>query len=558
QRWFRRSKTGRAPTRTASAESLRQHSALFTREVIEVVPGVHVAVGFGLANAILIEGEDGVIIVDTMESEAAAQEVKAAFCAITSKPVRAIIYTHNHTDHIFGGHVMAGDDDPEVISHATTPEKIRTIVGIMRPTIVRRSLRQFGTLLDPADRPNCGIGPELRFDPNEAPRLLWPTVTFEDRLERTIAGVRLELIHAPGETPDQIAIWLPDHRALLPADNIYQTFPNLYAIRGTAYRDVMAWVRTLDILRAFQAEHLIPCHTRPLSGADRIETTLRNYRDAIQFVHDQTIRRINQGMPLDAIVQAIQLPPHLAADPWLQEHYGRVDWSVRAIYHGYLGWFEEDAAFLSPLPAAERATRMERLVGGRDLLLKAAREAIRGGDLRWGLELLSHLLTLEPTHDEGRQLRAQALRGLAAEETSANGRNYYLTQALEATGDLTIPKLDPSISARRLLDDIPVDLLMRSMPPSLDADACLDDTIALGLYFTDTDQAYSLTIRRGVAELAPRHSDTVDARLTTTTRIWKELLTGMRNPGLTLAGPQVTLEGSRTALVRALLWFKPA
>ncbi len=543
----------------ASPQSLRDHQALFEREVIEAAPGVHVAVGFGLANAILLEGDDGVVIIDSMESEPAAKEVKTAFNAITSKPVKALIYTHNHADHIFGGHVMAGDDNPEVYSHATTPELIRRIMSVIRPTISRRSMRQFGVMLSPQDRIGCGIGPELRYDPQASPSILWPTKTFEERLELTVAGLDLVLLHTPGETPDQIAIWKPQDKVLMPADNIYQSFPNLYAIRGTAYRDVMAWVRTLDTLRSLGAEHLVPSHTRPLHGKARIAAALQNYRDAIQFVHDQTIQGINKGMSVDELVQHVQLPAHLAEDPWLHEHYGRVDWSVRAIYQGYLGWFEEDAAFLSPMSALERAHKTAKLAGGVQNLHQQARKAANDGDWRWTLELTSHLLAINPDDEAAKTLRAQGLQGMASAETSANGRNYLLTQALETQGELTIPEPDPAVAARNIIGDMPAAMVMKAMPVQLRAQKCLDMTQSMTLHLSDTQEDFTLHVRRGVAQLEMADHPSADIRVSTTSIIWKEMLIGTRNPAVTLAGSGVSItKGNVASLARFLLLFKKA
>ena len=189
---------------------LAAHSAEFRQEVIEVTDGVYVAIGFGLANCILLEGDDGVVIVDAMESEEAAVPVKEAFSKITAKPVKAIIFTHYHSDHTNGATVMAGDDNPDIYSHASTSYYMDRIATITRETTYRRAMRQFGTLLPEGGVINAGIGQALEFDESKTLGMLTPGKTFsKDRFDLEIAGLKLNLFYAPGETPDQIFIWMP-------------------------------------------------------------------------------------------------------------------------------------------------------------------------------------------------------------------------------------------------------------------------------------------------------------------------------------------------------------
>ena len=181
-----------------SHPDLQEHSKEFRQEIIRVTDGVYVAIGYGLANSILLEGEDGVVIVDTMESEEAARTVKAAFTAITAKPLKAIIYTHYHPDHVFGTTVMAGKDNPQIISHALTLNHLDRIVSVTRDTTYTRATRQFGTMLPEGGVINCGIGPHLDFRQDNTIGLIRPTRTFRDEeLKLTVAGIRMELYHAP-------------------------------------------------------------------------------------------------------------------------------------------------------------------------------------------------------------------------------------------------------------------------------------------------------------------------------------------------------------------------
>lgn len=541
-----------------SHAELAAHSAEFRREVIRVTDGVHVAVGFGLANSILLEGDDGVVIIDTMESMEAAAAVKAEFDRITAKPLRAIIYTHNHADHVFGARTFTQDRPVPVYAHDLTNRALDRVLTVVRPAIYTRSMRMFGNYLEPSEVINAGIGPFLATGHGQGTLgPVRPTDTFADRVSLTIAGIELTLVHAPGETDDQLFVWLPRRKVLLPGDNIYKAFPNLYTIRGTPYRDVTEWVRSLDMMRALRPEHLVPSHTRPLSGAEAIGATLTAYRDAIQFVHDQTVRAMNQGLTPDAIVQRVQLPPHLANHPYLREYYGTVEWSVRSIFDGYLGWFGGDAAYLSPLGPVERAARLAALAEGQTSLLDAARAAAKQGDHRWAAELADHVLRLHPDLEEARQLKAQALRTLGAAHPSANGRHYYLTQALELEGAVAITEPDPSALPIEFVRDLPIASVMNAIAVNLDPERSADSNQVLGFRFPDLDAGYTIHVRHGVAEVQPVFPDQPDITVTVDSLVWKDILMRRRNALAAFATGEVQVTGGTLALVNFLRLFQP-
>ncbi len=533
---------------------LATHSAEFEKKVIEVTDGVYVAIGYGLANSIMIEGDDGVVIVDTMESVEAAEEAKAEFDKITTKPVKGIIYTHNHVDHIFGSKVFAGDDNPDVYSHESTIYYIDRILNVIRPIIYKRSVGQFGTFLPPGGVINAGIGPRLLVGDDYTASLIRPTKTFAgDRMDVEIAGIKLELYHAPGETPDQIFVYLPDRGILLPGDNFYKSFPNLYAIRGTAYRDVTLWVKSLDKMRAKRPKFLVPSHTKPIIGADEIFETLTNYRDAIQFVHDQTVKGMNERLTPDELVERVKLPPHLANQPYLFEYYGTVEWSVRSIYDGYLGWFNGNATNLFPLPNEERAKRISDLCGGVDVLIENAKEALEVGDNQWVLELTDIILNLDSNNKEVLDIRADALTALGEAQITATARNYYLTQALETTGKIEIN--DRKVKEKDILYGIPLTAIFNSMAVTLNAEKSADTNTVVGFRFPDVGEAFTLHVRRSICEVQPVFPKSPDVTVTVDSTIWKEIVAGLRSPAVALAKGNVKVEGGTLNLVKFLGQF---
>lgn len=534
-------------------KELAGHTKEFRQDIIKVTDGVYTAIGYGLANSILIEGKDGIIVVDVMESVEAAMPVKKAFDKITSKPLKALIYTHYHADHVFGASVFTGNKKVDVYSHEKTLEELDRVTTVTQEVTYKRAMRMFGTFLKEGELENCGIGPFLKFNDRTTMSYIRPDRTFSgDILKVSIAGINLELIHAPGETDDQIVIWIPDKKVLIAADNFYKSFPNLYTIRGTRYRDVLAWVRSLDKMRSLNAEYLVPCHSRPVSGAGKIYEILTNYRDAIQFVHDQTIRGINRGLTPDELVETVKLPQHLADKPYLREYYGTVAWSVRNIHNGYLGWFGGNSTDLNPLPLKERAERFAELAGGKKALLEHAGKAGAEGDHQWVLELTDMLLVLEPDMREAIDLKASSLRRLGLLQGNANARNYYLSQANEAEGNLklTKAKIDKDLAHR-----IPLAAIFNGMSVKLNPEKSADIDKAACFYFPDTKEAYTVHVRRGVAVIEPIFRQKADITITVDSNTWKEIAAKLSNPAVALAKGDVKIEGGIINAVNFLGMF---
>ena len=410
----------------------------FRKDVITVTDGVYVAVGYSMANAILIVGNGGTIVVDTTTKVDDAQAVRAEFAKISRAPVRAIIYTHSHPDHTGGASVFAGADRPEIYSHQRFVDRVADLGRAGRD-----GGDQFGSTLPDALYINGGTGTEFGRPSGPAAMktgFLPPTRTFsDDRLALTIAGVRMELLHTPGETNDGVSVWLPEKRVLLTGDLFLKAFPNLYAIRGAAPRPVEQWVASLTKLIALHAEHVVPGHTRPVIGEANARVALTAYRDGIKSIFDQTVEGMKRGERPDELVAHVKLPPQLAESPYLQEYYGTVEWSVRAIYSDRLGWFDGNPTRLFPLPEKDRAQRIVALAGGVPQALARTREALDKQDFRWAAELADCVLALDATNADAKRLKARSLTELGERQTSANARNYYLSVAQYLVRDLPPP-----------------------------------------------------------------------------------------------------------------------
>ena len=541
---------------TSEVEKLIQHSKEFDRQVLSYdTPGgaIHFAIGFGIANSIMVEGKEGNIIIDASDSVFEAEKIYSLFSKKNSNPIKAIIYTHNHGDHTFGTafYVNNQDERPQIIAHEDTDYYVQRIMGILNPIITERSNRMFGTLLSEEDLINVGIGPSLNVAKSPT-GYIRPDVIFNDNLELNIAGIKIELFHAPGETNDQLFVWLPDHKALLPGDNVYKTFPNLYTIRGTTHRDVIGWVNSIDHMKTFDAEFLFPSHTKPIIGKKEIKEILTIYRDAIQYIHDQTIRLMNEGLYPDQIAELIKLPEHIAKSPYLYEFYGTVRWSVKSIFNGYLGWFNGNPSELDPLSRKERAIRISKLAGGDQMLLEQLYSAVKKEDMQWALELSDHLITLDYYVDEVKDLRKKALIYEGSRSSNPNKRNYFLTSALELNEDF-----ESNILIERteeLLEQISINTLFNVLSVRFNPELTNEELTACFDFSSGITK--NIDIRNDVAVVSDIKKKECDLYIKTDEIEFKKILVGFESPVSSLASGKIEVIGGSTLFLKFLSMFR--
>lgn len=541
---------------TSEVEKLIQHSKEFDRQVLSYdTPGgaIHFAIGFGIANSIMVEGKEGNIIIDASDSVFEAEKIYSLFSKKNSNPIKAIIYTHNHGDHTFGTafYVNNQDERPQIIAHEDTDFYVQRIMGILNPIITERSNRMFGTLLSEEDLINVGIGPSLNVAKSPT-GYIRPDVIFNDNLELNIAGIKIELFHAPGETNDQLFVWLPDHKALLPGDNVYKTFPNLYTIRGTTHRDVIGWVNSIDHMKTFDAEFLFPSHTKPIIGKKEIKEILTIYRDAIQYIHDQTIRLMNEGLYPDQIAELIKLPEHIAKSPYLYEFYGTVRWSVKSIFNGYLGWFNGNPSELDPLSRKERAIRISKLAGGDQMLLEQLYSAVKKEDMQWALELSDHLITLDYFVDEVKDLRKKALIYEGSRSSNPNKRNYFLTSALELNEDF-----ESNILIERteeLLEQISINTLFNVLSVRFNPELTNEELTACFDFSSGITK--NIDIRNDVAVVSDIKKKECDLYIKTDEIEFKKILVGFESPVSSLASGKIEVIGGSTLFLKFLSMFR--
>ena len=492
---------------------------------------IKVAVGYGLANSILVLGNSQSLVVDTMGGIETASRVIADLNVPSDKPVTTLAYTHFHADHTLGAQAYVDQFPIEnVISHETTVTEIRDFFGIKRDLISERSLKMFGSILQEKDKTSSsGIGIKLETG-IDTPGYIKPTITFSNFYSHDLDGLEIQFFHAPGETDDQLFVWIPEYKALMPGDNIYKAFPNIYTIRGTTYRSFKSWYSSLEKMMALEPEILIPSHGTPINGKEEISRVLSNYRDAIKYVHDQMMRNLNSGSsPIEA-ARKIKLPENLAQDPHLFELYGTIEWSARNLFNGYFGWFDGNPTNLYPFTKEEYSEKLLTLIP-EEQLISELDKALAEEDSQWALYISDLLIDSGKVSEQILAKKAAALKNLGDSAYNPNAVSFYRSTYAEltnSTSDKVFITGDSQIEPN-LLGQLDVLMFLETMAIRLDPSKVAGIADAKYVKFTDLDEVWKLRLENSVFTYE-KVSSMVEHDIEMSSLTFKSLVTGTINP----------------------------
>ncbi|WP_316197005.1 alkyl/aryl-sulfatase [Bradyrhizobium sp. SZCCHNS3053] len=478
---------------------LNMHHGLF-----EVVPGVYQVRGLDIANMTLIEGDSGVIVVDTLTSIEGAQAALELYYQHRGvRPVTAVMFTHTHTDHWGGARGVVDDDAlasgrvpliaPNLFIEHAVSENI-----IAGPAMLRRAKYQFGPLLakGPKGHVDCGLGKTMAAG---AVALLRPTdLIMATGDTRTIDGLTFEFQMAPNsEAPAEMHFFVPRYRLLNLAENCTHNFHNLLPFRGADVRDALAWSKYLgEALQLWGGKAEVMCgqHHWPIWGASRVDGMIREQRDLYKFAHDQTVRLMNHGLTASEIAEQIRLPRSLEGAWHARGYYGHIRHNVKAIYQKYLGWYDANPVNLDPLPPVEAGRKYVSYMGGAEALLARARADFANGEFRFVAQAVGHLVFAEPDNAEARALLADTLEQLGYAAESATWRNAYLFGAQELRQGMPEVPARPGLP-RETLAALRTEQLWDVLGVRLNGPKAEGKHIVLNWTFTDTGERFVLTLQ---------------------------------------------------------------
>ncbi len=555
--------SGPAPA-TVNPSLWRNATLLAKAGLFQVADGIWQVRGYDLSNMSVIRGKTGWILVDPLTTtEAAAAALALVNARLGSRPVVAVIYTHSHADHFGGaaGVITAADaaaGKVAVIAPQGFMEHAVSENVIAGPAMLRRAEYMFGALLPrgPAGHVSAGLGPARTAGTIS---LIAPNDSIEKTGDtRSIDGVRFEFQMTPNtEAPAEMNFYLPDLRALCMAENANGAMHNLLTPRGALVRDAQVWANELLVARrryAGQSDVVFTSHFWPRWGSDEISRYLLLHAQAYAFVHNESVRLMNNGLNAVEIGETITLPPALARAWFNRPNYGSLKFNARAVYQRYLGAFDGDPVNLDPLPRNDLATRYVAAMGGAKKVMALAAAAAAKGDDRWAATLLGHVVRAEPANTAAKDALAQRYEQLAYRAETAPWRDFYLSGALELRDG---PRTTGTPGGNAIAANLQVSQLLDTMSVRVKPEAASGAPFTVAFVILDMKERHLVTIANGVMIHELGVADKADATLTLPRLALIGMVGGQVKAMDLLGQGKLQIDGDPLVLQRFMALFEP-
>jgi alkyl sulfatase BDS1-like metallo-beta-lactamase superfamily hydrolase len=485
---------------TAHPSLWRQGQLVARQGLFEVCDGIYQVRGLDLSNMTVVEGDNGVIVIDPLISAETAAAALALYRTHRGdRPVMAVIYTHAHIDH-FGGVRGVLDGDVPILAPLGFMESAVSENVYAGVAMSRRAAYMYGAGLEkgPAGQIGCGLGMTNSVG---SIGLVAPTVDITTSgQEEVLDGVRIVFQLTPGtECPAEMNFYFPDRRALCMAENATRNLHNLVTLRGALVRDARVWASYLDDaihLFAGSADVAFASHHWPTWGSDRVVEYLTLQRDLYAYLHDQTVRLMNSGLNGTEAAEVMVVPPALEQAWHTHGYYGSVNHNVKAVYQRYLGWFDGNPARLWQHPPTEASLRYVDCMGGSDAVVAKAEAYAAEGDLRFAAELLDRVVFADPGHQKAKDSLARVYERLAHGAENGTWRNFYLMGARELRHG--VDAAPATTGSAELLSALTVEQLLDAIAIRINGPKAWDQRLTIDWRFTDLGETHRATLGNGV------------------------------------------------------------
>lgn len=494
---------------TVNPSLWRQSKIIHKAGLYKVIDRIYQFRNADIANLTIVEGDDGLIVIDCGASVEFARVGMDLFRQhVSEKPVVAVIYTHTHIDHYGGvkGVVTAEDVSSgrvPIIAPGTIASFDKFAIGenvVAGNAMSRRAGYAFGSLLDrsPEQFVSSGIGSGTADSPTIS--YISPTDPItETGQSRVISGLTFEFLYAPDtEAPEEMHIWIPELKALTCAENANHSLHNIQTLRGARTRDARNFARYLDeTLERWGDDvevHYGP-HTWPVWGNEKVVAFIESQRDTYKYIHDQALRLANKGYtPLEA-AEVVELPEVLRRKWFNRGYHGTLHHDVRAVFTKELGMWDGDPVSLHPHTPVDTAQRYVEAFG-RESILAVGLRAFDAGDYRWAAQVLHHLVFANPDDAEARNLQADAYEQMGYQAEGPQWRGIFLTAARELRDGILSAAF--ATASPDTINGMPIDILFDYAAVHVIGEKAAEVDVRIDFHFTDTDETWTMWVRNGV------------------------------------------------------------
>jgi alkyl sulfatase BDS1-like metallo-beta-lactamase superfamily hydrolase len=494
---------------------------------------VHCPLGF-LGNATIIEGDDGLIVYDTGVNAEAGAHIAAEIRKISDKPIRAIFYSHHHGDHYNGTSAIVdaaavASGDVAIYAWENFEAERSNEFGEIAARQAMGVAYYGGAFLPPEDMHHHGIG---TLPAGGTAGFVAPTHLLSEDTVLEISGVALHVFYTGGEAISEFGIHIPQYDMVIIADEFFTGIPNMHTIRGSKPRLPENYLAALDRVLAIGPEWLLGSHIMPIQGKEYIEETVARYRDATQYLWDQSVRLINKGYTPVELQHALKdLPDHLVEPPYSVPMYGTPITTVPEFFTGWVSWFNGDSTDLFPSEPTSKAERFVALMGGSDAVLAAAKTAHAAGDHQFAAELAQLVVRAEPQNEDAKLVKAAALRALGYQQLNPITRSWYLTGALELEGSVDPDQILAAMTGMLAPEGTARDIV-EAWRYVLDAERAGATRVTVGIRVTDSGEEFTVRLRNSIVVVDDGIADDADAVVEVTS----PQLAGSGDAATTIAG----------------------
>jgi alkyl sulfatase BDS1-like metallo-beta-lactamase superfamily hydrolase len=492
---------------TVNPSLWRQSQLINMSGLFEVTEGIYQVRNLDLSNMTIIEGTEGVTVVDPLISEETAKVgMDLYFQHRGQKPVKAVIYTHSHVDHYGGVRGVVSQEDvdsgavkvyaPEGFLEAAVAENV-----MAGNAMSRRASYMYGNLLKPDPKGQVGAGLGTTTSSGTVTLIPPTNIISETGHNETIDGLTYEFLMAPGsEAPAEMLWYIEEKKAISAAEDATHTLHNTYSLRGAKIREPLPWSKYLNqalVMWGDKAEVIFAQHHWPTWDNEKVVELLEKQRDLYRYINDETLRMVNQGKTMREIAEDFKLPDSLDKYWANRGYYGSIYHDVAATYVLYLGWFDGNPSTLHELPPVDASKKYVEFMGGADAVIEKAKQSYEKGEYRWVAEVMNHVVFADPDNQNAKNLTADALEQLGYQAESGPWRNFYLTGAQELrNGVAELPT--PNTASPDTVRAMSLDLFFDYLGVRLNREKAGDAHITLNFDFGEKDGKYLVELENGV------------------------------------------------------------